>query len=202
MRKGFILIGALLCLSLSASAQDAAETLDSSSSAAEPAAPSPASLYPSARDPWQFGAGFQYLHFNLLGQNFHDIGFNTQVTRYLDDWFGVEGTGVFGYGHTGSKNLVAKSLFVGGGPHISFSNSTRFEPWAHVLVGWQHFRFTQVNAGFGSDSAIAFMGGGGLDIKFGGRAAWRVQGDFIGSHFGNTIQKNDYSFGTGIVFNF
>lgn len=199
MSKLLVLCGAFLCLSLTAAAQESTAAFDASSPAGEPAAP--AALYPSDREPWQLGIGFQYQHFKVLGQNFHTFGFNSDITRYLNNWFGVEGTAVMVFGHTGTTpNLTAKSLFLGGGPHIAVPNNSRFEPWFHVLAGWERLRFTQTSK-VGANSAPLFMGGGGVDYKLGGRAYWRVQGDFIGTRFGPTIEKN-YSFGTGLVFNF
>jgi hypothetical protein len=187
---------------MTAVAQDAPTAFDASSPASEPAAP--VSFQPSDRAAWQLGIGYQYQHFKILGQTFHDHGYNTDLTLYLNDWFGVEGTAVMGFGSIGAPlNITAKSFFVGGGPHIAVHNDSRIEPWVHVLVGWEHFRFSQTNnvIGLGSNSALGFMGGGGVDFKLFPRTYWRVQGDAIGSHFGNTRQVN-YSVGTGIVFNF
>jgi hypothetical protein len=200
MRKLSILCAALFCLSLTASAQDSTAALDASSSASEPAAPS--SFIPADREPWQLGVGFQYMQFNALGLKFHNFGYKADVTRYLSNWFGVEGAAVAGFGHDGNNpNIDAKSFFIGGGPHISLYNSERFEPWVHVLVGWEHFRFTQTTT-MGSNSHAAFWGGGGFDYKLrGGRVYWRVQGDFIGSNFGDGISKN-FAVGTGLVLNF
>jgi hypothetical protein len=200
MFRLFVLCGALLCASLTAVAQDSV-AFDASPAAGEPAAP--ASLIPEDRDPWQLGLGFQYQHFSVLGQSFHTLGINTDVARYVNNWFAVEGTATMGFGHTASTpSLDAKSLFLGGGPHITFSNRSRIEPWVHVLVGLDHFRFTQTNSALGSNSRLAFMAGGGADYKLGGRAIWRVQADFLGSKFGQASIDKSYSFGTGIVFSF
>lgn len=201
MHKLLLLCGAVLCLSLTAMAQDAPAALDASSPASEPAVP--AALNPSDREPWQLGIGYQYQHYNVLGQTFHNNGFNTELTRYLNDWFGVEGTIAMGFaGNTGAPlKLKAKSLFLGGGPHVALHNNSRFEPWVHVLVGWQHFRFTQTAKLLGSNSALGFMGGGGVDYKLRERVYWRIQADYIGTHFQSTRQSN-YSFGSGLVFNF
>jgi hypothetical protein len=182
-------------------AQDAPAALDTSSPASEPGAP--ASFSPPSREPWQLGIGYQYQHYQVLGQTFHNNGFNTDLTRYVTDWFGLEGTVAMGFGgDTGAPlHLNAKSLFVGGGPHIAIYNSSRLEPWGHVLVGLQHFRFTQTGSGLGSNSALGFMAGGGVDFKIGARVYWRIQGDYVGTHFQGATQKN-YSFGSGFVFNF
>ena len=199
MFKLFVLCGALLCVSLTAVAQDSV-SLDTSSPASEPAAP--ASLYPSDREPWQLGVGFQYQHFSVLGQSFHTFGYNADVTRYLNDWFGLEGAASMGFGHSGTNpSLDAKSFFIGGGPHVTFTNSSRFEPWLHALVGLDHFRFTQTST-IGSNSRLGFVAGAGVDYKLGERTFWRVQGDFLGSKFGNASIDESYSFGTGLVFNF
>src|ERR1035437_6240213 len=147
MHKLLLLCGAVLCLSLTAVAQDAPAALDASSPASEPA--TPAALKPSDREPWQVGIGYQYQHYNVLGQTFHNNGFNTDLTRYLNNWFGVQGAVAMGFGNTGTplnptvSCTCAKSLFGGGGPHVAVHNNSRFETWVHVLVGWQHFRFAQ-----------------------------------------------------------
>jgi hypothetical protein len=199
MRKLLVLCGAFLCLTFTAAAQDSTAAFDAASPSAEPAAP--VTFSPADREPWQLGVGFQVHHFGVLGQGFHTIGFNTDITRYLNDWFGIEGTAVFGYGSNGSApSLPVKTLFAGGGPHIVLKDRGQFEPWFHVLVGLQHFRFTQGPI-LGSNSAIGFMGGGGVDYKFAGRASWRFQADFIGTRFGSGIDKS-YSFGTGLILNF
>jgi hypothetical protein len=200
MRKLFVLCAALFCLSLTASAQDSAAAFDASSTESEPAAPSP--LIPVDREAWQIGAGFEYLQFDVLGQKFHNFGFQADLTRYFNNWFGLEGAAIMGFGHTGANaSQDAKSLFIGGGPHFSMHSSSRFEPWAHVMIGLEHFRFTQTGT-IGSNSFDALLGGGGVDYKIGqGRLYWRVQGDFIGTSIGSSMTKN-YSFGTGLVLNF
>jgi hypothetical protein len=79
MRRLSILCAALFCFSFTASAQDSTAAFDASSTAAEPAAP--ASLIPADREPWQMGVGFQFLQYNVLGQKFHDYGYQADVTR-------------------------------------------------------------------------------------------------------------------------
>ncbi|HVA95502.1 MAG TPA: hypothetical protein VNI36_11450 [Candidatus Dormibacteraeota bacterium] len=202
MRKFLVLCGALLCFSLTAMAQESAATFAASSPAGEPA--SPATLAPSNRSAWQLGVGYQYQHFKVLGQDFHTSGFNTDVTRYLNNWFGIEGAVTGGFGHTGPSstypNLVAKSFFIGGGVHVAVPNSSRLEPWFHALAGWERFRFTQTST-IGVNSGPMVMAGGGVDYKFNDRVYWRFQGDFLGSRIESTVEKN-YSFGSGLVFNF
>jgi hypothetical protein len=202
MRKLVILCSALFYLSLSASAQDFMGASETASPEAVPATPAaPPSLIPEDRDPWQINVGFVYSHFNVLGQKFHNFGYQAGVTRYFTDRFAVDGTVLAGFGHAGtSPSLDAKSLFLGGGPRVSIYNRSRIELWGHVLGGWQHFRFTQGSV-LGSNSHIAFMAGGGLDYKIHqGRLYWRAQGDYLGANFGPF--SSNYLFGTGLVLNF
>ena len=201
MRKLFILCVALFCLSRTASAQDSTAAFDASSPASDPAAP--ASLLPADREPWQLGVGFQYLHFDELGQQFHNFGYQASATRYLNNWFGIEGSTTAGFGHSGTNpSITAKSFFIGGGPHLSVYNSNHLEPWVHVIVGWERLRFTQ-SATLGGVSHAAFLAGAGLDYKISsGRLYWRIQGDFLGAKFGPSLNAANYSFGTGLVLNF
>ena len=158
----------------------------------------------------EIGIGYQYQHYNVLGQTFHDNGFNVDISDHVVDWItgagfrlavSAEGAAVMGFGNTaGTPSLVAKSLFLGAGPHVSIESAGRVEPWLHVLPGWQHFRFTQT-ATIGSNSAFGFMAGGGVDIRIAPTVYWRVQTDYIGTHFQSALQSN-YSFGSGLVLYF
>jgi hypothetical protein len=130
MRKFFVLCAALFCLSLTASAQDSTAASDAASPDSDPAAPAPAALIPADREPWQLGVGFQYMHFNVLDEKFHDFGYQADITRYLSNRFGVEGMTVLGFGNAGSNpTLDAKSFFIGGGPHVSLFDSNHVEVW-------------------------------------------------------------------------
>ena len=82
-------------------------------------------------------------------------------------------------------------------------NTHHFEPWVHVIVGWERFRFTQSDVRWAAIRHAAFMAGGGVDYKIGGgRLYWRVQGDFIGTNIGPPGISKNYSVGTGLVLNF
>jgi hypothetical protein len=199
MRKFFILCSAFFCLSLTASAQDSTAAFDAATPEAGPPAPAP--FIPPDRDPWQLNAGFAYIHYSVLGQKFSNYGYQAGVTRYFNDRFGVEGTAIAGFGHSGSNpSIVANSLFLGGGAHVSLLNRSHYEVWGHVLGGWERFRFTQSGV-LGSNSHIAFLAGGGLDYKIRqGRLYWRAQGDFLGANFGPF--SYNYLIGTGLVLNF
>jgi hypothetical protein len=210
MRKLSLLFGIILSLSLGAAAADDSPT--------PTPVPAPVDQHPAGyifspdRGRVQFAVGYQYQHYQYLGRTFHNNGYNADFDIYLFDWLtgavgrltvAVEGTGAFGFGGetTGKPALTAKSLFFGGGPHVAIQSDSRFEPWAHVLPGLQHYRFTQFSPTLGSNSAFGFMAGGGLDVKIARRIYWRIQADYIFTHF---VQhpENNYSFGSGFVFNY
>jgi hypothetical protein len=159
---------------------------------------------------FEVGGGYQAQHFNVPGESFHTNGFNTDVGLHVFDWItgasmrvavAAEATAAFGFGHLNTDSSVsAKTLFAGGGPHVSIQSESFVEPWVHVLPGWEHFRFSQSGT-VGTDSAFAFMAGGGLDFKMAPKMYWRMQGDYIVTHFQSSLQRN-YSVGTGLVFYF
>ncbi|HVA94658.1 MAG TPA: hypothetical protein VNI36_07115 [Candidatus Dormibacteraeota bacterium] len=195
MRKLLILSCGILFLSLTLSAPSAH-----------------AQIWAPEHGPIQIGIGYQYSHYNVLGTTFHNHGLNTTFAYHVFDPLtgasrritaSLEGTVASGFeGHaTGfSSNVEAKSLFVGGGPHLALESESRLEPWVHVLVGLDHLRFTQTST-LGTANAFGFMAGGGVDFRLNGPIAWRVQADYLGTRFSTWIQSN-YSFGTGLVINF
>jgi hypothetical protein len=168
-------------------------------------------IYVPERGCFELGVGYQYQHFNALGTRFHTHAYNADFGMHLFDLVtgadgrltaGAEGVVTAGFGgHTGGNpSLDVKTLFVGVGPHIALENTSRFEPWIHGLVGWEHLRFTQT-ATLGSNSALGYVLGGGVDFKLNPKIFWRVQGDYVGTHFQSDLQSN-YSIGTGIVLHF
>ena len=110
--------------------------------------------------------------------------------------------GAFGFGGqtTGTPSVSAKSLFLGAGPRVAIENKGRVEPWVHGLVGWEHLRFCQGPV-LGSNSALGYMLGAGFDVKLGRQIYWRIQGDYIGTHFQSDLQSN-WSAGTGLSVQF
>ena len=147
----------------------------------------------------QIGIGYQAQHYNLLGQTFHTQGFNTDLSIHAFDWItgasmrvavAAEGTAIFGFGHLNTNSSVSSNtLFVGGGPHVSIQSESFVEPWVHVLPGWERARFSQSGV-LGSSSAFGFLAGGGLDFKVRPNIYWRMQGDYIGTHFQSSLQSN------------
>jgi len=202
MRKILLYCASALCLSFIAVKPSVAGPCSQDNEAA--------AVYVPDRGCAELGFGYQYQHYNVFGRSFANNGFNVDGGVHLFDWLtgaegrltvAAEGTGVFGFGHTGgSPNLVAKSLFIGGGPHVAIQSRSRLEPWAHVLAGWERFRFTQGPV-LGANSTFGFMLGGGLDVRMQRGLYWRVQADYLGTTLQSNEQSN-YSVGTGIILYF
>ncbi len=200
MRKFLALCGAVLWFAIAAAAQD---------NFAQPATSSPANVAPSPprynslEYPWQATASYEYIRFRPSSSGFSSRstfsmhGFNSSLTRYLNDWFGLEGNMGAAFGHT-ADNQRAKFLWFGGGAHFSHRYRERWEPWAHVLVGGVHL-FPQT--GFPGNKGVGYIAGGGLDYRLSPRANWRVEGDFVGTRlYGQT--QSSFQFVTGLVLNF
>jgi len=195
MRNFLALCGTVLLLSLAAAAQDGSRVRAGYTAASSAASPqrSAALQLPS----WQVGISYEYLRFDFLGSGVNLNGFNTSLTRYANDWFGLEADVGPAFG-SDSSNQSVKFLWYGGGPHLAYRHSGKFEPWVHFLFGGAHV-FPQT--AFGSRNAYGYIAGGGLDIKLNPRVYWRIQGDFVETHFFDQWQNNA-QFKTGLVFNF
>ena len=197
MRLAMLVLGGCLLFSSTARAQSPAGVGSESSG---PPVPEHQST------PWQISVGYQYNRVNLVGSPFNTDGVNVSFARFLKRWLAVEADLSGGFlGKTGQTttppNLSVKSVFVGAGPRFVFHNHTRYEPWAHVLVGVEHFRFSQTASVLGSNTAVAGPAGGGLDIYLKPYAAVRIEADAVGSHFFSTNQRSFQAIG-GLVFNF
>ncbi len=157
-------------------------------------------------DPWQAAFAYQYNRDNLLGSPFNTHGLNVTVTRFFGRWIGVEaqvGTGFFGT--TGQTtippSLSVKSVFFGAGPRLALRTGSRFEPWIHVVVGMEHYRFSQTAGLLGSNNALAGEAGVGMDVYLRPHLAVRGEAGFIGSRFFSTNQRSFQVLG-GVVFGF
>ncbi len=214
MRKLLVVCGVVLLSSVAAFAQDDIATV---------AAPVPAAALPAAPQvaagpllpDWQVSVGYQFDRFNMpstsaLVKNEAGVpaftvnsnGVNGSFTRFFDKWGGIEAESGAGYG-TGSIPTIKAvgSVFVGGGLRVALRGHGRVEPWGHAVVGVEHFRFTQTNSNYGSNTSVAFVGGGGADFHFNGRTAFRLQADLLET---NIVSQAEYSLQIvgGLVFDF
>lgn len=198
MRKIILVSVAMLSFAGAAIAQDNTTTATVS---ADPASPAPAQARMSSGEgyPWQVGANFTYQRFDMGNGNANLYGLQSSVNRWIaDSPVGIEGTVTAAFGRF-SPTVREQVVFYGGGLKVG-KREGKYQPWAHILFGGAHDRFNQ-GGGQSAFNTWGFMGGGGVDIRWRSRIAWRAQVDFLGTHFGGVFQKT-VNVGGGIVFNF
>jgi hypothetical protein len=203
MRRIVLMIFAsVLVFSLGAAAQDTAVSIAPSTPAG--AAADPPAFKSSLEFPLRISASYEFAGFrNIDGLYFHQNGINTDFTGYLGHDIALEADLAAGFGwarYSSNANLETSTIFYGGGIRIG-PQHPRFQPWFHVLLGGEHYRFSQTEASLGIDNGFAYQLGVGADIRVGPRAFWRVEGDYLGTDVFSHTQGN-YQFGTGIAFAF
>jgi opacity protein-like surface antigen len=82
------------------------------------------------------------------------------------------------------------------GPRVSVS-AGRFRPFGEFEIGVGHVNTN----GFGSATSYATALGGGVDYKIFGPVAWRLEGDYVRTHF-FSVGQNNFRFSTGIAIRF
>jgi hypothetical protein len=103
----------------------------------------------------------------------------------------IDGSGYYRSGTVG----VTQYLFLGG-PRVAF-NYGKFRPFVHAMAGIRH-----VNSDGFVYNPIAIDVGGGVDYKLPFKNfSWRLQGDYVHSHYASAYQE-DYRASTGIVWRF
>ncbi len=140
--------------------------------------------------------------FTVPAFNATDNGYDVSFTRFVSRWGGLEADVAQGWGGTSTPAIKdSRFIFVGGGPRFALRGHGRVEPWAHVLFGLEHFRFSETSVGYGSNNTVGFLGGMGVDFHMNTRTAIRVQGDYVGTALFKQPQSN-WEVGAGLVFNF
>jgi hypothetical protein len=204
MRQTLLLLGAILCLFASASAQGPVGAGAGASAKARTGSTRHSDSTYELSD-WQLAVGYQFDRENLVGTPFDTNGLNVSVVRYFSSWLGAEGQLGLGFGNTGTTtvppDLSAKSILVGAGPRLALRGHSRFEPWIHANIGIEHFRFGQTAGVLGTNNALAVVGGGGVDFRLNPRTSFRAEVDWIGSRFFSTSQRS-FQIVTGLVVNF
>lgn len=124
-------------------------------------------------------------------------GFTLSGAYYPREWVAadVEFMGAFG----NQNGEASQLLFFGGGPRFRWPASHVVQLWVHGLLGDAHFT---PKTPYGSESAFAYEGGGGIDFAFHhNRLAYRVAADVIGTRFFGTYQYSPQA-SAGIVLKF
>ena len=171
------------------------------SAAADPApspAPTPKFIYGGRDDfRWQLGISADWIRFRSDIFNASAVGFNTSVTYFTNDWFGVEGDVTADFAPKILDREHVKLLIIGGGPKIAW-RERKWEPWAHGIVGFAH---EQPQTAGNTRHSFAVKVGGGADYRFNPRLSGRLEGDWIRTTFFSQDQNN-FELSAGVVFHF
>ena len=109
-------------------------------------------------------------------------------TRFPRIGLVIDGSGFYRSG--------VKQYNIFGGPRLS-ANIGKWRPFVHAMGGIRH-----VNSNGLVYNPVTVDIGGGADYKLPIKNfSWRLQGDYMHSHYGNANQ-NDYRASTGIVWRF
>ncbi|HLW84541.1 MAG TPA: hypothetical protein VKR60_04950 [Candidatus Sulfotelmatobacter sp.] len=102
--------------------------------------------------------------------------------------FVIDGSGLYGHG-------IKQYGFVGG-PRFSVTYG-KWRPFVQAMAGLQ-----MIQSGGNTFNPLAVDVGGGVDYKlFFKNFAWRVQGDYVRTHY-LSAQQNDFRASTGLVWRF
>lgn len=150
-------------------------------------------------NPFQIGIGYSFVSFNEIPHPstvLNNSGVNGSAVWY-NNIVGSEAevSDVFG----SQNGHFSQLLFAGGGGRVRWPVGRNFEPWAHALIGYTHLT---PETSFGSNSALGYKLGGGLDFYARHRRiAYRVSADMLGTTFFHTSQFSPEA-SVGIVFLF
>jgi hypothetical protein len=149
---------------------------------------------------WQAYLGYTFFRFyELPGSNGftqNTNGFDINMVYYFKNWVGAEGD--LSATHSTQNDESSWFAFGGGGPRFRWSARRGIELWAHALVGYSHFT---PQTAFGSQHALAYTFGGGVDLPFKPRWSLRVGADAVGSQYFSTHQWSPKA-SVGVVFKF
>jgi hypothetical protein len=161
-------------------------------------APDPKFIYGGRDDfRWQLAIGADWIRFRSSIFDASAVGFNTSVTYFTNEWFGVEGNVSADFAPQIFDREHVKLLVLGGGPKIAW-RERKWEPWLHAIIGFAH---EQPQTADHSRNAFATKVGGGADYRFNPRFSGRLEGDWVRTMFFSQSQNNFELMG-GVVFHF
>jgi hypothetical protein len=146
---------------------------------------------------WQLAIGADWIRFRSSIFNASAVGFNTSVTYFTNEWFGIEGAVSTGFAPQIFDREHVKLLVYGGGPKIAWREK-KWEPWVHAIFGGSH---EQPQTAGHSRNSYAIEAGGGADYRFNPRLSGRLEADWVRTGFFSQSQNNFQLMG-GVVFHF
>jgi hypothetical protein len=129
-------------------------------------------------------------------------GFDVAFTENINRWFG--GTLAFS-GHFATPEISGvktrqRMYSVLYGPRFSYRKSPGWTPFGHILAGVAHMDAKVTPTGpHQSDTSFGLAAGGGFDLKFGTKTAFRlVQAEYLHANSLGSSQNN-YRLSAGLI---
>ena len=141
--------------------------------------------------------GYQYTRFD---GGLNTNGWDSAVNGNLNNWFGIGGDFSGAY-HTESGVSLNTYTYTFG-PVVSYRHNEKLTPFAHFLLGGFHSSASA--SGFSvSDSGMAMMFGGGIDVRATQHVALRAfQFDWLSLHSNGVSDNNNMRITMGLVFRY
>jgi opacity protein-like surface antigen len=151
------------------------------------------------------GSGEAYLGWTHVTGDVGKNGWDLSATKNFGAHFAAEGEAFGAYGNTTLVTIEAKEHeygFLAGGKVLFDTRSTKFTPWAHLLLGVGHTGLdTNVPDANNSDTAFAWALGGGIDYAIIHNVSARGKADIYHTSYFDTGDTH-VRWGIGLVYVF
>ena len=144
----------------------------------------------------EFYGGYQYSH---LEGGVNANGFDLGATGNLNNYFGI--TADFGSSYFTESGVSFKNYTYTFGPQLALRANKAYTPFVHALIGGSHLSgsFAGISA---SDSGMAVLAGGGVDINMNRYMAFRAGADWMMLHSNGSTSSKNFRMPIGVVFKF
>lgn len=146
----------------------------------------------------EIGLTYTYVRFYEAPHTLpNENGFTLSGAYYPREWVAADLEFAGGFGNQAGES--SQLFFFGAGPRFRWPGSRAVQLWVHGLIGYTHFT---PQTPYGSESALGYEAGGGIDLKARNRrVAYRVAADLMSTRFFGTYQYSP-KVSAGIVFRF
>lgn len=151
---------------------------------------------------WQAYVGYAFFRFYAFPSRKENMnGIDLGAVYYpTASRIGLDGDILAEFGTFHNVNVFQSSKFTAymGGARFRWQGPRGLELWAHGLAGFAKFLPQTASGG---QTAFSYEAGGGADIPFRRRIAFRIEGDAVGTHFFHTYQVSP-KISVGVVYKF
>ena len=144
----------------------------------------------------EFYGGYQYSH---LEGGVNANGFNFGATGNFNSFCGI--TADFGSSFSTQSGVSVHNYTYTFGPQLALRVHRGYTPFVHVLFGGDHASASFAGA-TGAGNGMALLAGGGVDLNFSPRLAFRGAADWMLFHSNGGTSSKNFRLPIGVVFRF